>query len=209
MEKYINEYDSLTKKVVYSFDITEGGIGDCIKFFIYLLNLCISQKYKLYYLVNNISLEQYIKLKYSKMYITQNQLHNDYVKIINNESQLFNINENIYYVVKPMILYSSIAYDKIPPIIKNIFYFSEEVILNSKKILSYDNPYSSIHLRLGDKFLETDKSFVMSKNDTRTYDEEKLFKFIEENIKDKRVVFFCDNNAYKLKIKEKYNDIIL
>ncbi len=207
MEQYINNYEQLKKIVVYSFDVTEGGIGDCIKFFIYALIICIKYNYKLYYLINNIPLEQFIRLKYDKMYITKNQLKK--IQIINYESQLLNLHENVYNIVKPMIFYNSISYEKIPQYINNIFYFSDEVKLNSKKLLSSDIiNYNSIHLRLGDKFLETDKSFVMVKNDVRKYDEEKLFKCIEEN-QSKNIIFFCDNNSYKLKIKEKYNQIII
>lgn len=215
MEEYINKYEQLKKIVVYSFEVTEGGIGDCIKFFIYALIICIKYNYKLYYLINNIPLEQFIRLKYDKMYITKNKLHN--FKIIHNESQLLHIGENVYHIVKPMIFYNSISYDKIPKHINNIFYFSDEVKLNSKNLLSPDiSNYSSIHLRLGDKFLETDKSFVMVKNDVREYSEEKLFMCIEKNIqsnieenKSKNIVFFCDNNSYKQKIKEKYSQIII
>ena len=36
----------------------------------------------------------------------------------------------------------------------------------------------------------------------------KIFKFIEEN-NDKNIIFFCDNNAYKLKIKKKYSNIMI
>ena len=35
-----------------------------------------------------------------------------------------------------------------------------------------------------------------------------LYKFIEDN-KDKNIIFFCDNNNEKLKIKNKYNNIII
>ena len=48
----------------------------------------------------------------------------------------------------------------------------------------------------------------MCKNDTRSFSSEKIFKFIENN-KDKSIIFFCDNNSEKLKIKNKYNNIII
>ena len=74
--------------------------------------------------------------------------------------------------------------------------------------LNNDQNYISIHLRLGDKFLETDKVFVLCKEDVRTYNEEKLFELIEINY-NKNILFFCDNNNYKLKIKTKYDKIII
>ena len=33
MDSYISNYDSFTKKMVYDFKLGDGGIGDCIKFF--------------------------------------------------------------------------------------------------------------------------------------------------------------------------------
>ena len=88
-----------------------------------------------------------------------------------------------------------------------MFYFSDEVKINTL-FLNNDQNYISIHLRLGDKFLETDKSFVLCKEDVRPYNEEKLFGFIKQNY-NKNILFFCDNNNYKLKIKAQYNKIII
>jgi hypothetical protein len=61
---------------------------------------------------------------------------------------------------------------------------------------------------MGDKYLETDKYFVLCREDERTYNENKIFNFIEEN-HDKNIIFFCDNKNYKLMLKEKYNNIIV
>lgn len=66
--------------------------------------------------------------------------------------------------------------------------------------------YISIHLRMGDHFLETDKQFVVCKNDVRNFDETKLYTFIEQN-SDKNIMFFCDNKEFKIKLKQKYNFI--
>ena len=41
MDEYISKYDSFEKKVVYIFYRGIGGIGDYIKFFMYILKLCI------------------------------------------------------------------------------------------------------------------------------------------------------------------------
>ena len=61
---------------------------------------------------------------------------------------------------------------------------------------------------MGDKFLETDKKNIKCKGDNRKYSEEKIYKFIEDN-KNMNIIFFCDNNNYKLKIKKKYKNIII
>lgn len=206
MENYIKNYELFEKKIIYDFKQGWGGIGDLIKFFMKTLSLCIKYNIKLYYKINNISIEKYIKLKYTKMYIRENDIHRSYII---KENEIPNINTDIYNIVEPFIFYNTFNYDDILLNIKEVFYFSEEIKINSHNLLS-DNisNYISIHLRLGDKYLETNKYFVICKNDERKYDEEILFKCIEENY-NKNVIFFCDNNNYKLKIKNKYNNIII
>jgi len=189
MEEYINKYDRFEKKIVYNFPLGYGGIGDCIKYFMFSLTSCMEKNIGLYYKKNNIIIEKYLLLKHKKMYIDKP--------------------DSKYNYVDPTDFYSSYYYNAPILPIKDVFYFSDEVILNSKILLSENiTNYISIHLRLGDKHLETDKNFVMCKNDTRNYKEENLFKFIENN-SDKNIIFFCDNNSYKLKLKNLYNNIII
>jgi hypothetical protein len=204
MEDYINKYDGFNKIIVYNFKHASGGIGDCIKFFMYLLKLCMQHNIKLYYLVNNTMLEKYLKLKYDKMYITQSSIV-DARNISAND--IPNLTVDICNIVDPGIFYNIYNDDHIPTPINEVFTFSDEVKINSVK-LNVDNisNYISVHLRLGDKYLETDNAFIYCKYDVRVYNEERLFHFIENN-RDKNIIFFCDNHAYKLKIKNKYNNI--
>ena len=204
MEDYMNKYDRFNKMIVYDFNHACGGIGDCIKFFIYALNLCMQHNIKLYYLVNNTMLEKYLKLKYDKMYITQTNIEDARDVTIND---IPNLNVGVYNIVNPGTFYNSYHDAQIIMPINEVFIFSDDVKINGIK-LNVDNisNYISIHLRLGDKYLETDNSFIYCKNDVREYDEERLFHFIENNC-DKNIIFFCDNHAYKLNIKNKYNNI--
>jgi hypothetical protein len=79
----------------------------------YLLEQCIENKKKLYFLINNLDIEKYIKLKYDKMYITKNNIL---------ELKLNNI-------VKPIMLYKCYNCNfKIK--IEDVFYFSNKVILH-------------------------------------------------------------------------------
>ena len=41
MEDYINKYEQFESSIIYDFRLGDGGIGDCIKFFIFILELCI------------------------------------------------------------------------------------------------------------------------------------------------------------------------
>ncbi len=202
-------YNTLTKTIIYDFNIGDGGIGDCIKFFMFALNICIKYNYKLCYLVNNILLEKYLILNtINNMYIKRNDLQN--IININNINNIYcanDIKQNFHYIIKPQLFYSTFDYNNINIPIQEVFNFSDKVILNSKLLCNYNN-YISIHLRLGDKYLETDINFIQCPQDTRYYDESKLFECIENN-QHENIIFFCDNNNYKLKLKEKYNNLII
>jgi hypothetical protein len=111
-------------------------------------------------------------------------------------------------IVRPQYFYATITYDYSIPF-QDVFYFTEEVKIN-RDILMPPNitNYISIHLRLGDKYLETDKKFVLCVNDERDYSEEEIHKVIENN-PGKNIFFCCDNRAYKRALKEKYENIII
>jgi hypothetical protein len=168
------------------------------------LKICIKNNIKLYYKKNNLILEKYIKLKYQKMYI--HTVHD--VENINDLNLINNLNDGVDYIVSPFLFYKDFNYD-CDINANDVFEFTDEIKENSKNIF-FENTsnYISIHLRMGDKFLETDKTFVICKDDIRTYNEESLLNFIESN-KDIPILFFCDNNSYKLKIKNSYNNIMI
>jgi hypothetical protein len=207
MENYFNSYDSFTKKVVYKFTLGDGGVGDYIKFFMYLLNLCVKNNIRMYYLVENNVVDHFIKLKYPQMYIKPEQLVN--VEYLNDIDHLNYINEYNYYIVEAwkMHKFHSIIYDSIQEKVSDYFYFTDEIKTNGAK-QNVPGNYISLHVRLGDKFLETDKANVLVKDDVRNYDEDTLFDFIEKN-SDKNILFFCDNYDYKQKIKKKYDFVYI
>ena len=209
MDDYIEKYDSLEKKLVFVFQVGHGGIGDCIKFFMQALYYSIKCDIKLHYFKANITIEKYLKLKHDKMYFVEG-----FDKLIRTDySSLTNLEPHIYHYICPSDLYSqplniTMGFDDLINI-KDVFYLSDEVILNKNNLIppNIDN-YISIHLRMGDKHLEIDKACVPCYYDERRFDEEKLFRFIEDN-NEKNIIFFCDNNSYKLKLKEKYDKIII
>ena len=192
MENYIKNYGLYNKKIVYDFKLGYGGIGDNIKFFMFVLEFCMKNNTALYYKINNIDNEKYIKLKYNIMYV--------------NESRMQEL--GTVTIVNPCMYYRTINYNYSINI-NEVFYFSDEVKLNSKSLFPNDIlDYVSIHLRLGDKYLETETKYVLCKYDERRFSEENINKFIEEH-SNENIFFCCDNNAYKLKLKEKYNNIII
>jgi hypothetical protein len=208
MDDYIKNYDNLTQKIVYNFKVGDGGLGDCIKFFMYTLDICMKHNYKLYYLINNIPIEKYLKIKYEKMYIKHQDIK-DHSNNINHVNSIQYITNDVYNIVFPQLFYSVFNYESININIQDVFEFSDEIIQNSHILLSENiNNYISLHLRLGDKYLETDQYFVLCKDDERSYNANLMFNFIEEN-RNKNIIFFCDNKNCKSMLKEKYNNIIV
>jgi len=192
MEQYIQSYHSFHKSAVYQFHLGDGGIGDHIKFFMMALESCMKNGMRLYYKKMNIEIEKYIKLRYDIMYVTEDMIQ-----------QLENV-----AIVTPSMFYSSVHYN-FPVDVNQVFYFSEEIKINSKLLFPYDiDHYLSIHLRLGDKYLETDPQFVLCKEDVRPFSETHIHQFIETH-KDEPIFFCCDNYQYKVALKEKYNNIII
>ena len=193
MEDYIKNFESFEKKIVYDFRLGYGGIGDNLRYFMYILDTSMKNNKRVYYKKNNIETEKYIKLKYDIMYIDDamiNQLHG-------------------VDVVIPQMFYAYVDYLDYSINLNEVFYFTDEVKINSKHLFPQDiTSYISIHLRLGDRHLETDGNYVVCKDDERKFSEEKIHKFIEENYNE-HIFFCCDNNSYKLKLKEKYNNIII
>ena len=195
MEGYIDKFNQFEKCVVYDFWLGNGGIGDCIKFFMLFLDTCIKQNARLYYKKNNIPIEKYIKLKHEQMYLTQEEL-----------GQMQNITvvtPNMYYHVQDQYTYSIK--------VNEVFYFTEQVLDNSAKLLRLPENvtnYMSIHLRLGDKYLETDPCFVLCHHDSRFFNEEKICQFIEQH-PNEAIFFCCDNKSFKLKLKGRFNNLLV
>lgn len=208
METYIKNFHKFQKFVVYNFGNCSGGIGDCIKFFLLLLEKCVQNNLRLYYKVNNTYLEKYLKLKFPQMYIT-----GDKMKKCVNLQNIFNVNDvkvsDCFYFVKLSLLYKLFTFSLLKIPASDVFTFSSEVLNRGNELL-LDNvkEYTSIHLRLGDKHLETDMSHVPCKHDERKFNESTLIEYINEN-KSKNLVFFCDNNKYKNKLKEENPSLII
>ena len=204
MEEYFLNWDNYKKKVIYVFNNNnKGGIGDFFKFFMYLLNFCIENNIKMYYLLDTNPLDNFVKLTYDFMYITNNDnnFNNNYIKNIN---ELKNIDEDIIYMIQPFAMHSvPNLYNQLPCYTNNIFYFTEEVKTLALSLTKNNESYISIHIRLGDKYLENGK---VCNDDVRYFDENKLFDFIEKH-KHRNIFLFCDNYKYKQSLKKMFDFI--
>jgi hypothetical protein len=197
MENYMKNYKIFTKEAVYVFKTADGGIGDNIKFFLYALDLCMKHNVRLCYLRSDILIESYLKLVNNSMYISNIETSYTFV-----QTSIQDLKSNQYTIISPYMFYSTFNYDTVSIPYDNVFTFSNRVIEHSKTFL-LPTKYDSIHLRLGDKFLETDMSYVICKDDVRDFNQNALFEYIESN-STSPIIFFCDNNAYKTFLKLKY-----
>jgi hypothetical protein len=224
--EYLREFDSYPKMVIYNFMLTHGGISDCIKFFMLFLEYCIDRKIRLYYIRNNILIEKYVFVKHEKMVLSKKQILRPMIQIHKHED-MHRISDvpGACYIVYPMTFYSTFSFEKLRVPFSEVFAFSHAVIANSRRIfpetflrifpeallsiLPEDLPkdaksYVSVHLRLGDKFLETDKSYVKCKEDKRPFDlVESIYEINRLIFMGESVVLFCDNQKYKHSIMKK------
>lgn len=206
IEKYMEKYNTFTKSVVFHLEIGQGGIGDFMKFFGYLLYMCDQHNIRFYYLITNNPLEKYITLRYPQMYITSDKLvHSKQIQMEDNFAKLEDGGIYMYSLKQLYRIFDTDHYAAMKNIIElsKIFILSNDIIEYAHKYIHDTQHYISIHLRLGDKFLETDMNYVLCKSDQRQYNEERIYNCIEQNMEN-TIWFFCDNKAYKQKLKEKY-----
>ena len=195
------EYKVFTKNIssfIYNYQQGQGGMGDYLKFFTYIYQESLKSGNKCFILKNNLILEKYIKLKDERMYIT-----NDELSKINNKK-----------IIRPHDLYKYFPTELtnlniLFMHISTIFQFSQEVLDNRNILLSSNiQDYISLHVRLGDKYIETDNSYKADKNDKRDINQDKINDYIVKN-KNFNIILFCDNSKYKENMKKKFDNIII
>lgn len=218
IENYMKNYDTFDKHLIYNFgiDVYTGGIGDLTSFFTHFLKLCIDNNIKIHYLVKNSFIEKYLKLKYEKMYITGVDINSVDIGNINRLDEISRMLPGKYYHVRPHILYSKFSMDckgtqrgqrgaaMIPFQLKEIFYFTPEVITNIPEIFKTVDEYISIHIRLGDDSM-VGKEY--ESGDIRVFNYHKLINFISKN-SDKNIFLACDNITLRNEIKEQFSNIV-
>jgi hypothetical protein len=208
MDEYIDKYDTLDKVVIFIFRLGDGGIGDFVKFFTFLLHQCIIRDIKLY-CANLSDINKYITMKYPKMCI---DLQTVPIPIYILE-QLDDLTPGISYTCDVGVMYPIFPFLQPFPNIDldfpydQVFEFSEEVKKNQSIILKPIEPYTSIHLRLGDHFLETDKCFVLCHQDERRYDQNTIDSVIRNT--PGPIIFFCDNDSYKQQIQQTHANVTI
>ena len=198
MKTYIKNYENFENSIIYNFESGTGGLGDYIKFFMMTLTYCMNNNIRFYYKINNTNIEKYIKPIYGEMNITEEQisaLKNYKISVPRDWYMEFGEEtvENSYYNY-------NVNLDK-------VFYFVESVKQNVNNILPLiPNNYISIHLRMGDNFLDDPGKRL--DDDSRKFSEKKLHAFIKKN-SDKKIILISDNTEKKKQIKKMYDNVII
>jgi hypothetical protein len=199
--------------ILFRFPILSGGIGDMIKYFVCALDISKQYNMNMCIIEDENILSKYIILNDKEMY-KSSSFFKDF-KHIYSVSSISSIktdietnkkhNEDFVLQLVPSLFYDEPVYDILKKYnLSDIFYFSNEVVNLSKQISSTKD-YVSIHIRRGDKFIETSSSFKAVPHDERPFNEDKLSSIIEETHKEnKDILFFCDSMVFKKKIQKQY-----
>lgn len=206
LECYFNSYNINKKNIIFIFEIGIGGIGDYLKFLVLSIHLCSKKNISLY-VYSTSPISEYIKLKPDILINHTKFVKYNTTKIVECD-QIENLEncDSDYFLLYPDILYK-IADNTIFEICKlynfnDLFEFNN-IIIDQSQEYSLILPYIAFHLRLGDKYLETDSEYILIKYDTRSYDEMKIFQLIENN-KHLNILFVSDNKQYKDNLKNKF-----
>ena len=201
MEAFLTQYPSFQNVIIYDFRKGWGGIGDYLKYFIVYLTWCMSSGKQFYCKNNNLLIQKYIPLKHPQLLVSDADIErlNEQTEMkimIVNPSCLWRLGDNIYDGIDGQVN------------VNDIFTFHERVINHVPEIIQdLPDSYIGIHLRLGDKHLETDKKYVLIKDDSRDFSIKRIHDTIEK-LEDENVVFLCDNQEFKNNLKDKYEQII-
>ena len=190
--------EGYSKKAIFMVPYFQGGIGDIIKFFLFLIQLSIEKQWKVYYAVTDLKVNQWLKLRYPELYYNP-----DTPVLLTNIDQLNIFVPDLEYIVRPHLLYSSFCYEKLYLKGADIFEFAPEIVERSKQFPL--EKYNSLHIRLGDKFLEIPKHQNQCITDVRTFNEDSVIDCIQQN---PGILILCDNSAYKTSLKEKYEVLV-
>jgi len=196
MEDYMRLRTLYTRKVIFKIPHFQGGIGDVIKYFLFLIQLSIQKRWKVYYAITDLKVNKWLKLRYPELYY--NVEHPVYLNNINNVGV-----PDLEYIVNPHLLYGIFSYEDLYLKGSDVFEFAPEIVERSK-VFPIEK-YRSLHIRLGDKFLEIPVEQNQCITDARPFNQESVLECIQQN---PGILIFCDNLGYKTDLKEKYDILV-
>jgi len=198
MEEYLLVRPTYSKKIIFMIPHFQGGIGDFIKYFLFLVQLSIQKQLKVYFAVTDLKMIKWLKMRYPELYCKPR-----FPIILQHICQLDNLLADIEYIIQPHLLYRTFTYEALYLKGSDVFEFAPEIVERSK--LFPIEKYRSLHIRLGDKFLEIPVEQNQCVTDVRLFNQKSVIECIQQN---PGIMIFCDNLAYKTSLKEKYEILI-
>ena len=107
IQNYLDKFDTLEKKIFFSYNLGHSGFGDFLKYFAYTLHFCISYNIKLH-LDFSHPISKYIKLKFPKLYLDYIPYNGYFVDGIDKIPNLLNDENNSsynFYIITASLFY--------------------------------------------------------------------------------------------------------
>jgi len=200
------------KKLLFRFPLTNGGIGDMIKFFICALDIAIRYDLRICFLKSDNPITKYLLPKCQHIYVSEEDLQGCSILPISNHNQIEEMIKNsdntTVLVAAPVIFYDIPFYNIVDKYnISEIFKFSND-IYEMKKDHNISEEYVSVHIRRGDKHIETSSSVKQVPHDSRPFDQTNFENMVNNLFNDnKSVMLFSDSMVFKKLMSKKFDKL--
>lgn len=212
INKYFSTILEKPKKFLFRFPLTNGGIGDMIKFFICALDIAIKYDLRICFLKSDNPITKYLLPKCEHIYVSEEDLQGCSILPISSHNQIEEMIKNSYnttvLMAAPVIFYDIPFYDIVDKYnISEIFKFSDD-IYEMKKDHNISEEYVSVHIRRGDKHIEASSSVKQVPHDSRPFDQTNFDNVVNKLFDNsKNVMLFSDSMVFKKMMSKKFNKI--
>ena len=212
INKYFSTILEKPKKLLFRFPLTNGGIGDMIKFFICALDIAIKYDLRICFLKSDNPITKYLLPKCEHIYVSEEDLQGCSILPISNynqiEEMIKNSDNTTVLMAAPVIFYDIPFYDIVDKYnISEIFKFSDD-IYEMKKDHNISEEYVSVHIRRGDKHIEASSSVKQVPHDSRPFDQTNFDNVVNKLFDNsKNVMLFSDSMVFKKMMSKKFNKI--
>jgi len=213
LDSYFSTILEKEQKLLFRFPLTNGGIGDMIKFFVCALDTAIKYDMRLCFLKSDNPITKYLLPKCEHIYIEAEELANSSIVSAENYNQIEqlidSIDNNYTIQVLPCIFYDLQIYDIVDRYnISGLFTFSDD-IYEMKKSHNIGEEYVSVHIRRGDKHIEAVSSVKQVPHDSRPFEQTNFDNMINNLFNDnKSVMLFSDSMVFKKLMSKKFNKLL-
>lgn len=200
------------KKLLFRFPLTNGGIGDMIKFFICALDIAIRYDLRICFLKSDNPITKYLISRCEHIYIEDKELDGSSIIPVQQYNQIEELSRNIdagsTIQVSPHIFYDIPIYEIVDKYnISEIFKFTDD-IYQMKKDNNISEEYVSVHIRRGDKHIEAASSVKQVPHDSRPFDQTNFDNMVNNLFTDnKAVMLFSDSMVFKKMMSKKFDKL--